>query len=408
MWFDCEENFKRLSSPDSISFYLNKLKESGVTDVVVDVKSIMGETLYKSAYAPYMNEWKGFVKEDGYDILSRFIELAAPTGIRVHASLNVFSGGHNFFDRGIIYNDHAAWQSQNYLPEGIVPISSIKTNYNGMLNPALPEVREYELNIIKELVTNYPDLDGIVLDRGRYDGITSDFSRESLKMFESYANVTPDRFPEDIFTWVKDSQGQDSIKRGKYFNLWIEWRASVIYTFFRDVRREIKKINPEIEFSDYTGSWYPLYYELGVNWASQEYEPSEEYDWATPRYKEYGYAELLDTYMSGLYYYEVTKDEINRANQESINNHSEAAMGKTREYWYSVEGAAEIAAGVTMGKVPLYGSLYIFQYKDDAAQFKKAVKMAAGKTDGLMLYDIGDIINQNWWDVLKEALNEIR
>lgn len=277
-----------------------------------------------------------------------------------------------------------------------------------MLNPALPEVREYEMNIIKELVTDYPDLDGIVLDRGRYDGITSDFSQESLKMFESYAHVTPDRFPEDIFTWIKDSKGQDSIKRGKYFNLWIEWRASVIYTFFRDVRREIKKINPEIEFSDYTGSWYPLYYELGVNWASKEYDPSEEYDWATPRYKEYGYAELLDTYMSGLYYFEVTKDEINRANQESINNHSEAGMGKTREYWYSVEGAAEIAARVTMGKVPLYGSLYVFQYKDDPVQFKKAVKMAADKTDGIMLYDIGDIINQNWWNILKEGLNEIR
>ena len=44
MWVDCEANFARMSSADSIAFYTEKMKAIGVTDIVVDVKSIMGET----------------------------------------------------------------------------------------------------------------------------------------------------------------------------------------------------------------------------------------------------------------------------------------------------------------------------------------------------------------------------
>ena len=41
MWFDCEANYATLSHPDSIKFYLEKCKDLGFGNVVVDVKSIM-------------------------------------------------------------------------------------------------------------------------------------------------------------------------------------------------------------------------------------------------------------------------------------------------------------------------------------------------------------------------------
>ena len=166
MWFDCEANYATLSHPDSIRYYVSKIHDMGFTDVVVDVKSIMGETLYKSDIAPYMGEWEGVTRPENYDLLGYFIEEGHKLGMRVHGSLNVFAGGHNYFDRGIIYGDHADWQSQVYTEGKIVPISEIKSNYNGMLNPANPEVQEYELAILKEFAGKYPDVDGIVFDRG--------------------------------------------------------------------------------------------------------------------------------------------------------------------------------------------------------------------------------------------------
>ena len=74
MWFDCEANYARLSHPDSICHYVSRLHDMGFTDLVVDVKSIMGETLYKSDIAPYMGEWEGVTRPEDYDMLGHFIE----------------------------------------------------------------------------------------------------------------------------------------------------------------------------------------------------------------------------------------------------------------------------------------------------------------------------------------------
>jgi hypothetical protein len=404
MWFDCEANFARLSYPDSIAFYLDKLKEVGFTDVIADVKSIMGETLFKSKYAPYMKEWEGVTRNENYDMLEIFIREGHKRNIKVHASLNVFCGGHLYKGKGIIYNEHPEWQSQVYWKDKIIPISQAKLNYNGMLNPALPEVQTYEMNILKEVVANYKELDGIVLDRVRYDGITSDFSQASKEMFEKYAGIKVKNFPADIIYWEKDENGNDTWKPGKYFNQWIEWRASVIYNFMARAKKEIKSISPKLLFGDYTGSWYPVYYEVGVNWASNTYDPSRDYSWATKTYKNYGSAELLDVYISGFYYTEVTIDDVAKADQ--VKNRTEAGMGKTRDYWYSVEGAARLSKEVVKNAVPVTGSIYVDQYGKDAGLFRKAVTMALKSSDGLMIFDIVHIIDKGWWNELLAGIKD--
>ena len=62
------------------------------------------------------------------------------------------------------------------LPDkGIIPITEEKHKYGAMINPLNEEYRTHILNVLKEVVTKYPDLDGLMLDRVRYDGITADF-----------------------------------------------------------------------------------------------------------------------------------------------------------------------------------------------------------------------------------------
>ena len=141
MWFDCEANYATLSHPDSIRYYLQKSKDLGFGNVVVDVKSIMGEVLYDSEIAPYMGDWEGVERSRDYDMLGYFIEYGHEMGLKVFGSLNVFAGGHNYFDRGIVYMDKAAWQSICYHNGVLTPISEIKSNYNCMMNPSNPEVQ---------------------------------------------------------------------------------------------------------------------------------------------------------------------------------------------------------------------------------------------------------------------------
>lgn len=403
LWFDAAANFERFSFEDSIIYYLDKTKQLGFTDIVIDIKPITGEVLYKSQIAPAMKEWKGFHRNEELDYLNFFIEESHKRNLKIHASLNVFVGGHNFFDRGIVYDEYADWQSINYTDSGFVPITNIKHKYSAMLNPANAEVHDYELSIITEVVKLFPKLDGIILDRVRFDGIEADFSLESKSLFEKFLGNTIESFPEDIYKWEKGDSKISVRKQGIYYKQWLEWRASIIYEFFKKAHKLVKVINPQISFADYAGAWYPVYYEVGVNWASRNYDPSIKYDWATAEYKNYGYAEFLDLFTTGNYFFEVTKEEVRDLNS-GIVKRSEAGMGQEKEYWYSVEGSAEIANEVVMNAVPIVGGLYVELYKDNPEQFKKAIKMSLAKTNGVMIFDIVHIINYDWWNALQEAL----
>lgn len=405
MWFDCEANYQRLSCPDSIKFYLQELKNIGFTDVVVDMKSIMGEVLYKSKIAPYMGEWEGHYRSEDYDMLDIFIKEGHKLGLKVYASLNVFAGGHNFFNRGVIYKQHPQWQAQVYWEGKLMPISEMKWNYNGMMNPANPEVQQYQLDILKEFATKYKGLHGIILDRMRYDNITSDFSPMSQQMFEDYSGIKVVNFPDDVLYWQKNAKGEYEWKPGKHFNKWVEWRAMVIKNFMVKTHAELRKINKNLEIGDYTGAWYPTYYHVGVNWASKDYDPSKEFDWATPEYKNSGYAELLDIYMTGLYYTLVTKDEVDNANGV-VGKRTEAGMDNSRSYWYCVEGGASLVKEITRGSAPVLGSIYVEQYEGNVEQFSNAVTQALNSTDGLMIFDIVHIINRNWWSQLDKAVKQ--
>lgn len=400
MWFDATANFRRFSDVDSVVFYLDKIRSLGFTDVVIDMKPITGEVLYDSRYAPRMREWNAFHRPD-FDYLNTFIRESHSRSMRVHASLNVFAAGHNFFDRGIVYDRRPEWASVVYTDTGTHPITAVKKKYSAMTNPADPDVQQHELAVIRELVSNYPDLDGIVLDRVRYDGISADYSALSRKEFERYIERAVQRFPEDIFEWKTGRNGAAVRIHGPLYKKWLEWRASVIYRFIADARRAVKSINPKISFGDYTGAWYPLYYEMGVNWASRRYDPSLEYDWATPEYKQYGYAELLDLYTTGNYFFDVTIEELN-AKKRSVT--TESGSGGGTEPWYSVEGSCDMAMRVTMGAVPVYGGIYVEQYAGHPEQFARAVAMNLRKTDGLMVFDIVHIITLDWWNALEQGL----
>ncbi len=404
MWIDCEANYQRMGSVDSIRFYLNKIKEIGFTDVVMDVKSIMGEVLYKSKIAPFMGEWDGLYRDCDFDMMDVVLKEGKKLGLKIHASLNIFAGGHNFYNRGVLYKMYPQWQSIVYWEGELMPITKMKWNYNCMMNPANPEVQSYQLSILKEFASKYKKIDGIILDRMRFDNITSDFSPLSQKLFQEYSNIEVENFPDDILYWVKDDQGKMNYKTGKLFKEWSEWRAMVIRDFMEKARETIKGVNKKIDVGVYTGAWYPTYYYVGVNFTSKKYDPSKEFWWATENYKNTGYAELMDYYMTGLYYTTVTKEDSDKKTG-NIGRRDEPGMDNSRSYWYTVEGGAELVKEITANVVPVIGSLYVEQYEGDKELFGRAVKQALKSNDGgLMIFDMSHIVTRGWWDVIENNI----
>lgn len=422
LWFDATANFERFSTADSVCFYLDKCKEVGITDAVVDVRPISGDVLWQSKIAPELVEWNGFDKvqsptdtgkvkyverpnafkrDRSFDMLRTFINEAHKREMKVHAALNMFVGGHNFVDRGIVYTEHPDWQSINYTPNGMQGITSQKQKYSAMMNPNNPEVRRYLISLLKEVCEKYPDLDGIILDRGRFDGMEADFSETSKLEFEKYIGEKLAHFPQDIYEWVGNDKPK--MKNGPYFRKWLEFRSGVIRDFFYAAREAVKSVNPEISFGDYTGAWYSSYYDVGVNWGSCTYDPSAEYDWATPGYGKTGYAKALDLLTVGCYFPEVYRSDVNTLNQGNVQR-LEAGMRSESDPENTVEGSADLALRVTKGVVPVYGGLLTEQYIQYPQQFVRACRLLRSKTNGLMIFDISDIIQQKWWVYLKEGI----
>ncbi|WP_200411671.1 alpha amylase family protein [Virgibacillus salexigens] len=266
---------------------------------------------------------------------------------------------------------------QNFIPASEYPASSV------FINPIREDVQEYELSIIEEIITNY-EVDGIVLDRARYANEHADFSNLSREKFEEYIGEPVSNWPEDIYEIQLDGS-EKTIEEGPQYKEWIEFRAHNIQSFFTEAENLIHSYEEDLIFTTYVGSWYPLYYNEGVNWGSQTYQP--DYDWASEDYHKTGYAEYLDFLMTGNYYYEVTEEELE---------------GSGLPYWYSVEGSAQLAMEVVNYATPLYGSLYLAQYKNDPEQFRKAIKAVEDNTHGTMLFDLVYLENYDWWSILEE------
>ena len=402
MWMDLSANWVKFTEPDSVALYLDKTVECGFNIVVVDVKNTDGHVAYKSSIAPRLLTWKGKSIPEDYDYLETVTRLARERGLQVYAAFNQFAEGQGLLKRGPLFGDKAHWQSMSYVPgKGIIPATTIEGKTVAFTNPALPEVQKYEQSILCEVVSNY-DVDGVMLDRCRYDNISSDFSDFSREAFETYIGQNVERFPEDIYEWVPAAEGKYEIKRGPLFKEWVEWRASVIYNYFKDTREAIKAVRKDAKLAAYTGAWYPSYYEVGVNWASKDYDPSQDFDWASENYKDYAYAELLDLYTNGNYYWDVTLDEYHSKDGYVLNETDSKALKGDH---LCVEGACQYSRKLLCGK-PFLGGMYVETYKQDVEQFKKAVKMNLKESDGFMLFDIVHIIQRNWWDALKQAVQE--
>lgn len=400
MWFDAEANFGRFNQKDSIDFYLNKIKDLGFTHAVVDVRPITGEVLFDSQYAPRMEEWNGHHRGD-FDYLGYFIEQGHKLGLEIHASLNVFCAGHNYFDRGMVYSGHSDWASIVYNPDrGLIPITEEKEKYGAMINPLNEEYRTHIINVLKELVNKYPTLDGLMLDRVRYDGISADFSDLSRHSFEAYINKKVENFPGDILSWKKEEGKRPIPQLGKLSKLWFEWRSKVITDFMALMRQEVKGVNPNISFGTYTGAWYPSYYEVGVNFASREYDPSKDFDWATPDYKNYGYAELLDLYATGNYYTDITIEEYKKSNNLVWNETDSQAQQGT---WYCVEGSCKHLREILKDN-KFMGGILVDQFYSNPEKLTATIAQNLKDADGLMVFDIVHIITKNLWKEVEEGM----
>jgi len=391
LWCDAEANLWALDSREKAAEIVSRCKNAGIHALIIDVKPLSGVVLYNSRVAPIIKSWSGQPYPKDYDLLQVMSEECRKAGIEVHAAINVFAEASTEQPEGGAALSHPEWQCVKYELDSagkptLVPMSkSSDQHFAVFVNPANPDVQDYELAVISEIIENY-DVDGIMLDRMRYPGIYSDFSKLSKELFQEWIGEKIERFPEDIFE-LNPQPGRDVI-RGKHFAAWMEWRAKVIHDFVAKVRTKVKSVKSQALVGVYVGSWYSFYYDVGVNWASPRHEPP--YDFASPAYKATGYADLVDWMCTGCYYPHTTREEAHAAGLPE---------------WKSVEAACEESMDAVEGDTMVYASLYLLDYAGKPEVFKRALVLAQTKTQGAMLFDLVHIRKYGWWKIV-EASNE--
>jgi Domain of unknown function/Glycosyl hydrolase-like 10 len=395
LWMEASANFSRLGTAGRMADVFQKVADMGVKGIVIDVKGVAGLVCYNSSIAEQLKTWNGYTQEANFDYLRNAITEAKKKGLKVFASMCIFTEGMNYggIRYGKVYNDpdFADMQSQVMTVSGEVRKITDLYSY-GMINPLQPAAQDYELSLINEVVSNY-DLDGFVLDYCRYYDICADFSDYSLTKFKEWANLASVKPTDIVQSWKTNYGAVVPDVTGPQYKKWLEFRAMSLRDFIEEARTEVKSIKPKMAFCSYSGAWYDSYYYVGVNWASNTYDPYSGgfSSWATPTYKNTGIAELLDLFMTGNY---------------------TATLSGTG--WWSVQGQIEGAKTILKNANIQYGAVDIGNTVwADMKNMQDAIVMILKQTKGIMLFDLVHIddpatnhFDQQLYVSVKQAIDQ--
>lgn len=193
------------------------IEEQNMNTIFFQVRP-MGDALYESSYAPWSKYLTGTLGENpGYDPLEFAIDEAHKRGLELQAWFNPFR----------IDSNSEKFNIDNYIDE-LPEESPLKNNpdwivkYNNYhyLDAGIPEVREYVIDTIIDVVKNY-NIDGVVLDDYFYPYPSGGVEFPDKDTYEKY---------------------------GEGFSSKDEWRRNNIDCFISELYSKIKNTNADVKF----------------------------------------------------------------------------------------------------------------------------------------------------------------
>ena len=163
---------------------LDDSKNMGLNTVFLQVRP-SSDALYPSAIFPwskYLTGSQGVAPSDGFDPLRYWIDGAHARGLTLHAWINPYrvTKGKDA-EWNALSSSHPAKKNPSYVVK--------YTDGNYYYNPGLPEVRQLVEDGVEEILTQYPDIDGIHLDDYFYPGSDFNDSATFSAYGSGYANI---------------------------------------------------------------------------------------------------------------------------------------------------------------------------------------------------------------------------
>ncbi|MDR0333250.1 MAG: family 10 glycosylhydrolase [Dysgonamonadaceae bacterium] len=404
IWIDAAANFPDFAdSKENIRRDLTIAKNAGFTDIVVCVRPNSGDALFRTSRIAQV-EWLGAWLPAGYtkitrtatwDYLQAFIDIGHELGLKVHASINTFVGGNltSLGGSGMLFRDPTKreWATQLLTSTGIKNTLDEGSSGAKFFNPVSEDVQNFLLGLIEDLAS-YKDLDGIFLDRGRFDDINSDFSDYSREKFENFLGYSIQNFPGDVMN-ANITAGNLPATLPTYFKQWLEFRVKTIHDFMEKAQKTVKTKNPEMSFGVYVGGWYSTYYGVGVNWASPDYNTAAAFPaWANANYKNYGYADHMDVILIGAY---AAPTSIFGTTEWTVQGFVTNAKNKIRN-------DALVIGGPDVGN----GAWATTDIHVVNRAITESVDAAINAGDGYFLFDMIHLKQKNQWQYVKAGIDK--
>lgn len=199
-----------LTQKTELMALFDAVKDANMNAVLLQVRA-ESDAFYNSSKEPWSRWLTGVQGQDpGYDPLAFAVEEAHKRGLELHAWVNPFRVNASTSSSTIYSDDHIS----NTNPELLIEYASGQK----IINPGLPEAREYVVSIVEEITQNY-DIDGIHFD----------------DYFYPYSGTTE----EDLTTYETYGAGFANIG---------DWRRHNVNETVRQVYEAIKAINPGVRF----------------------------------------------------------------------------------------------------------------------------------------------------------------
>jgi len=189
----------------------DKLKKAGINSVIFQVRTEC-DALYSSNLEPW-SYWltgeQGNAPQPFFDPLQLAVEEAHKRGMELHAWFNPYRAVKDIDDYSV-----SEFHVTNVHPDWILTFDKYK-----MLNPGVPEVKEYIVSIIEDVIRNY-DVDGIHFD-------------------DYFYPYSPKVSNEDSVTFISYGNGFANID---------DWRRYNINSMVAAVHEKINQIKPHLKF----------------------------------------------------------------------------------------------------------------------------------------------------------------
>jgi len=242
-------------SPGDVAQIMENCQQGGFNTVFFQVRG-NGTAFYKSSFEPWADELGG--QDPGWDPLELACREAHTRNLELHAWVNVvpaWRGTTPPANPEQLYNKHPEWfwYDQHGNRQAL-------SSFYVSVNPCLPEVRNYLVEVFRDLVTRY-DVDGLHMDYIRFPNEPPAVPRDSdidyprdertLALYREATGKAPDDDPA----------------------AWNRWRTDQVTQLVADIHAMLRQSRPEAALSASVGAVAAnalRHFQDGPRWAREQ------------------------------------------------------------------------------------------------------------------------------------------